>query len=313
MLITHGSIDGLFRKTKHYLIFIIVFLTGLGVSACSKQQIVVPTVTTVPTHVRLVGKFVWYDLFTHDLSSASRFYEELFGWSFFDTEPKSKGKRVKTITRDGVPIANAIHINPKKENVNESRWLSYMSVEDVDRASMFVKQNKGSIYIQPKNLPNRGRVAVVKDPYGALFALVGSSDGDPPDQGAVQNHWMGSELWTTNLEAAISFYKLLVGYELQLVDVGSDSKYHMLVKDGQLRAGIMKIPWDDVKPAWLPYIAVKDAMAVAEKAKMLGGKLIVEPDENIREGRVAIIEDPSGAVFAIQQTRDTASAGENQP
>ena len=311
MLITHGSIDGLFSKTKFCLIFIIVFLTGLGVSACSKQQIVVPPVTTAPTHVRLVGKFVWYDLFTHDLSSASRFYEELFGWSFFDTEPK--GKRVKTITRDGIPIANAIHIDPEKGNVNQSRWLSYMSVEDVDRASMFVKQNNGSIYIQPKNLPNRGRVAVVKDPYGALFALVGSSDGDPPDQGAVENHWMGSELWTTNLEAAISFYKLLVGYELQLVDVGSDSKYHMLMKDDQPRAGIVKIPWDNVKPDWLPYIAVEDVMTVAEKAKMLGGKLIVEPDENIREGRVAIISDPSGAVFAIQQLRDTASAGENRP
>ena len=63
----------------------------------------------------------------------------------------------------------------------------------------------------------------------------------------------------------------------------------------------MKIPWDDVKPNWLPYIAVKDVMAIVAKAEELGGKVLVEPDKAIREGRAAIIADPSGAVFAVQQ------------
>jgi len=63
----------------------------------------------------------------------------------------------------------------------------------------------------------------------------------------------------------------------------------------------VKIPWDDVKPNWLPYIAVEDVMAIVAKAEELGGKILVEPDKTIREGRVAIIADPSGAVFAVQQ------------
>ncbi len=29
----------------------------------------------------------------------------------------------------------------------------------------------------------------------------------------------------------------------------------------------MKIPWDNVKPNWLPYIAVEDVMAIVSKAK----------------------------------------------
>ena len=67
------------------------------------------------------------------------------------------------------------------------------------------------------------------------------------------------------------------------------------------------IPWDNVKPNWVPYIAVEDVMAITEKAKQLGGKLLIEPDKNVREGLVAIIADPSGAVFAIQQLQDAAS------
>jgi predicted enzyme related to lactoylglutathione lyase len=291
------------KKTRTFLILIksglFVLFLGLIMSACSKEQIIVPRVTPEPTQLHLVGKFVWYDLFTNDLQSAGRFYEGLFGWSFSDTA--SRERVIKTISRDGVPIANAIHIDSKKGNVNECLWLSYMSVEDVDRSLTVAKKNNGTIYMQPKDLPNRGRVAIVKDPEAALFAVVTTSDGDPPDQGFVRNHWMGSELWSKNPEAALEFYHLLTGYEQRLVDMGAGQKYRLLVKNGQTRGGIVKIPWDDVKPNWLPYIAVEDVMAIVARVKKLGGRVLLAPDKAIREGRVAIIADPSGAVFAVQQ------------
>ena len=271
----------------------------LAVSSCAKKYVIVPKVTPEPKHQHHVGKFVWYDLFTHNLQSTVPFYEELFGWSFADTLPGED--RVKTILRDGIPIANAIQIDRIKIDVNESRWLSYMSVEDVDEASMLVEQENGSIYVAPKNLPDRGRVAVVMDPDGAAFAIVNTSDGDPPDEGIVENHWMGSELWTTNIDEATRFYNVLVGYEKQVLAIGIDLTYHLLVREGQPRAGIVKILWDDVKPNWLPYIAVSDVMAISERVERLGGTLLVAPDKEIREGRTAIIADPSGAVFAIQQ------------
>lgn len=286
-------------KVKSSLVIFCALFLWLGVSACTKQQIIVPKVTPEPTHKHHVGKFVWYDLFTHDLQSTVPFYEELFGWSFADTLQGED--RVKTILRDGVPIANAIQIDQVKIDVNESRWLSYLSVDDVDETSMLVEKEKGLIYLAPKDLPDRGRVAVVIDPDGAAFALVNTSDGDPPDEGIMENHWMGSELWTTNIDAATRFYNVLVGYEEKVLAIGIDSTYHLLVKDGQPRAGIVKILWDDVKPNWLPYIAVSDVMAISEHVERLGGTLLVEPDKDIRKGRTAIIADPSGAVFAIQQ------------
>jgi hypothetical protein len=112
------------------------------------------------------------------------------------------------------------------------------------------------------------------------------------------------------VDSAVDFYHLLVGYEKELVDVGTESKYCLLVKDGQLRAGMVNIPRDDIKPNWVPYIAVEDVMTVAQKAKRLGGILLIEPDKKVREGMLAIISDPTGAVFAVQQLSDTAPMGE---
>ena len=290
-------------KFSSVVFFVLVIL--MGVSACSRQQVVVPKVTPETTSQHLAGKFVWYDLFTHDLQSTVPFYEELFGWSFADTLPGES--RVKTVFRDGVPIANAVQIDRLKIDVNESRWLSYMSVADVDEASLLVEQENGSVYVAPKDLPDRGRVAVVMDPAGAAFAIVHTSDGDPPDEGIVENHWMGSELWTTDIDGAASFYNRLVGYEKQVLAIGINATYHLLIKYGQPRAGIVKILWEDVRPNWLPYIAVSDVIAISEKAENLGGKLLVAPDKEIREGRTAIIADPSGAVFAVQQFEELLS------
>jgi predicted enzyme related to lactoylglutathione lyase len=308
MTSTNKNSNALFSETKFCWVFVIVFLMVMGVSACSKRQAIAPKLTPEPTNLRFVGKFVWFDLFTHDLQTASHFYEELFGWSFYPAE--SGRKLVNTIIREGIPIANAIQINRKKNKVRKSKWLSYVSVEDVDRSTKLVEQNNGIIYMRPKELPNRGRVAVVKDPQGAVFAMITVLGGDPPDKGVMENFWMGSELWTSHMDSALKFYHLLVGYEQKLVDVKSDSKYCLLLQDGQPLAGMVKIPVDDVKPNWVPYIAVEDVMAISDKAKQLGGILLIEPDKRVREGMVAIISDPNGAVFGVQQLPGASSMGE---
>jgi predicted enzyme related to lactoylglutathione lyase len=268
----------------------------------------VPKLTSEPTNLRLTGKFVWFDLFTNDLEASGRFYEELFGWAFHPGE--FGGTSVHTIHREGVPIGNAVQINREKSKVRKSRWLGYVSVEDVDQSTMVVKENDGTVHINPKELPNRGRVAVVTDPQGAVFAMVTASEGDPLDQGIMENFWLGSELWTSHVDSALNFYGFLVGYEKRSVDVKSGETYSLLVKDGQPRAGMVEIPWDDVKPNWVPYIAVEDVIAIADKAEQLGGTLLIAPDPKVREGTAAIISDPDGAVFGVQQLSNAASTGE---
>jgi uncharacterized protein len=279
-----------------------VFLAAvmaLFVVSCATHFPRVPAVAPEPTDLHLEGKFIWFDLFTSDLQTTQRFYEALFGWSFQETP--SGENQVLTIRREGVPIANAVSVDRTKIKDPASRWLSYMSVADVDQTVLRIEINQGSIYMPPKDLPDRGRVAVVKDPEGALFAVLTASGGDPPDPAFDLNDFLGSELWARHLESAVKFYQALVAYEIEMVDVGSEKDYHLLVRDDQPRAGVVQIPWDDVKPNWVPYIAVDDVAAVAARVEPLGGRLLIAPNPEIREGNAAIIADPSGAVFAIQE------------
>ena len=53
-----------------------------------------------------------------------------------------------------------------------------------------------------------------------------------------------------------------------------------------------------VPPHWTTYVTVKSADETAAKAKSLGGKVIVEPFDVMTFGRMAVIQDPAGAIFA---------------
>lgn len=54
-----------------------------------------------------------------------------------------------------------------------------------------------------------------------------------------------------------------------------------------------------MSPHWLSYFLVDDVDVVATKAEALGSKLSLEPMTMERVGRMSVIADPQGAVFAI--------------
>jgi len=268
------------------------------VTACTGRQAIVPAITPNPTGIYHVGKFVWFDLLTNDMPGTKRFYEELFNWEF-EGGP-SDDSFYATIIKNGTPIASVIYLKRADEKVSESRWLSYLSVPDVDRAVDHVRQGGGVVLKKPRDFPDRGRIAVVRDPQGAILALLRAKGGDPLDSDLAIGKWMWNELWTTDVDAAITFYKTLAGFKQETIDTSPGETYRQLKLADRARAGVVPIPWEDVKPNWLPYVAVSDISATVERAKALGGKVLIEPGETIRDDSVAVITDPFGAALAIQ-------------
>ena len=55
--------------------------------------------------------------------------------------------------------------------------------------------------------------------------------------------------------------------------------------------------------AWLSYVSVASADDAAKKAKSLGGKLLQEPFDVMDVGRMANVQDPQGAKFALWQAK----------
>lgn len=247
----------------------------------------------------MTGEFVWYDLFTEDVSSASQFYEQLFGWSFVPS--LSGNSRVKRIFSGDTYIGNAIEIIPRKKNESESQWLSYVAVESVEDTVKLVKKNGGIIKISPREIPRKGRVAVCLDSQKAVFAIINPREPDNSLVSGGFNNWLGNELWTEDVEQAERFYGNIFGYDMQTIEMQGGETYQMFVRGGQLRAGIVKIPFADVAPNWVPYVVVEDTLATAKKVVRLGGQLLTEPDRDLPENAAVIVADPNGVVFGIQQ------------
>ena len=76
----------------------------------------------------------------------------------------------------------------------------------------------------------------------------------------------------------------------------------VLGTDGQARATIVALPWDDVEPNWIPYIPVADAAATMRRVVDAGGGVLMQSGDAAGATAVAIVMDPTGGVFAIQQT-----------
>jgi uncharacterized protein len=264
---------------------------------CEQKEIIVPPITKTPTNNKLTGKIVWHDLLTDDVNSVKSFYGNLFDWKFDNSgDPEAI---YTTILFNGNPIGGIIRLEKKDGEVEyASQWMEYISVDDVDKIIEKAKKQNCKIYREPFDIMNRGRIAIFADTRGALIAVVNSSSGDPEDIEPEYNNWFWDELWTDDINNSVDFYKSLFGYSTEEYKTRAEDDYVILRTKEKRRAGVIKIPFKEVKPNWLPFVAVKDVKEVEKKIKELGGEVLVA-SEGIIGNEAAIIADPSGAVLTI--------------
>jgi len=248
----------------------------------------------------LLGKFVWYDLITDDAEVARRFYGGLFGWTFETTEGPL-GDEYILVRDDGVYIGGIVTRADPSDGTEFSRWLPYVSVADVDVSADRARAAGGEVAVAPLDV-RLGRVAAIVDPEGAALGLARSNIGDPDDATTAggPGRVMWTELLTSDEAGAASFYEAVVGYKA--VTVERRGGRYTVLSDGQVeRAGILLNP-TDWEPQWLTYFGVEDPAAAAERAAALGGRVLLEPTSEVREGTMALVTDPTGAVLALQKS-----------
>ena len=269
-------------------LFLLIFPMACGLT--------LPPITEQTTGQQHTGKFIWFDLLTDDVAAVKSFYADIFAWEFDGSE-----SGYTKIMHKGDYIGGIIYSERLDQKVSEAQWLSYLSVPDVDRATEFLRQNGGGILREPMDLDERGRASVVADPQGAVFVMLSTRDGDPEDIKPRLGEWLWCELITINANDAASFYTSLVGYTQDAREVGEGRMYYVMKYDDIPRVGILKRPWENIRPNWLPYIRVEDPAVVADRVPTIGGKVIIAPDPGIRKGTVAVIADPTGAALAVQK------------
>ena len=115
------------------------------------------------------------------------------------------------------------------------------------------------------------------------------------------------ELSTTDQNAAKSFYSSLFGWTSQDFPMGPTDFYTMFQLEGRDTAAAYTMRPEQrpmgVPPNWMIYIGVESADDASSRVAPLGGKLLRPPFDVFDVGRMAVVQDPTGAVFALWQPK----------
>ncbi|MGC2425370.1 MAG: VOC family protein [Nitrospirota bacterium] len=279
---------------------LLVVLLGFACAVpAMAAPIQLPAIVEPASQEHHVGKLVFVELVTPDLAAAKQFYTGLFGWTFRDIQ--AGGREYAEAMLDGSPVAGLVQKNVPANEHRQPAWLSFFAVVDVDAATKIALQNGAKVLFEPHTIPDRGREAVFADPQGAVFAVLASSSGDPPDVLAAPGEWIWTSLITTDPDTDAAFYQKLFGYEAFELPASKGSQHLLLASDNYARASVNTLPENrpNVHPHWLNFVRVEDTVKMTAKVVALGGRVLVEPHIDRQGGKVAVVADPSGAPFGL--------------
>ena len=114
-----------------------------------------------------------------------------------------------------------------------------------------------------------------------------------------------AELTTTDVAKATEFYAQLFGWSFQAMKMDK-GPYHVAKAGDTSVGGIMSMPPDAPKmpPTWGVYITVNNVDGIVRECQALGGTLCAGPFDVPGVGRMAVLQDPQGAVFNVMAYSD---------
>lgn len=272
---------------------LVLATTVLGVLAAQTPR--ASAAAAAVAAVAPAGEFVWHDIITHDAAAIRTFYGSLFGWTFQPGQGVEPNYTI--IKQDGAPIGGIV---TAREPDTVPQWLSYVVVADVDRAAAAFSGAGGRVYRAPLDARKNLRVAVVGDAQGAPLGLASRGPDIPAGSVPAIHRWLWMEYLAVDPAPALDFYSRVIGYTSEVSETRAGFSYHLLKTD-RARAGLFASPWKRETALWLPYVRVADAAATAARVSELGGRVVLAPRDDIRNGSLAVVLDPSGAALALQR------------
>ena len=244
------------------------------------------------------GTFNWIEVGTSDQNAAKYFYTSLFGWTAQDY-PMGPDSFYTMFLRDGKTVAAAYTLSKlETERHVPPHWNLYVAAASADDVAARAAELGGIVLAPPFDVYDFGRMTVIQDPTGAVFSVwqarshIGVSVRD--EFGSLC--W--SDLNTSDTQKAAAFYEGLLGWS---VDNSPDGYQHIRNADKHI-GGIGPLHDPKAPPHWLIYFWVADCDAATARAKELGARAWVEPFSLEKVGRIAVLADPQGSVFALYQS-----------
>jgi predicted enzyme related to lactoylglutathione lyase len=241
------------------------------------------------------GTFSWVDLATTDAAGAKSFYTGLFGWDVEDND--AGGGAVYTMCRvDGDAVCGLYEMSDDMRTADvPPNWMSYVTVAVAVAAAARANELGGRVVDDAFDVLDVGRMAVLKDPQGAIFAV-----WQPRTRiGAERVNDAGclcmNEVATPDVEAARSFYESLFGWTIEAS--GAPDGPSMVFNGGHVNGAVFALP-EGMAPHWRPCFTVESTEKAVERVRELGGEQLGEPLD-IGHGSIAMVRDRKGALFTM--------------
>jgi uncharacterized protein len=254
----------------------------------------------------------WVDTGQPDPEAAVEFYGHLFGWEFEDRMPADSPGRYFVAQLRGRDVA-AVGSQPEQAP-QTPMWNTYIWVDSADEAAAAVKEAGGSALMEPFDVGDAGRMAVLADPAGAAFCVWQPGQAKGAQLVNEPGAWSMSALNTRDPEGAKKFYGAVFGWETDTFDLGGAEVTLWRLPGFVGGEPLQPVPRDlvatmapmsseqfpGVPPHWSVDFWVDDVDATAAKATELGGRVVAAPyDIPGAELRQAVLADPQGAAFSV--------------
>jgi len=247
--------------------------------------------------------FCWIELATSDQAAAKKFYTSLFGWST-DDSPMGPGAFYTMFRQQGKEVGGGYTLMPDQVKMNvPPNWLVYVAVADADASAAKAKSLGGNVLAGPMDVMELGRMAVIADPTGAVFAVWQAKQHSGIESIGGDGTFSWADLNTSDPKRAADFYSNLFGWKLEKGEHDPEGGY-LHIKNGEHYIGGIppaKHLQPAVPPHWLIYFHASDCDAFSNKAKSLGANVCFGPMTMENVGRFSIAADPQGAYFALFQ------------
>ena len=116
------------------------------------------------------GTFIWNELISADQSGSSQFYAKLLGWERKEVDT-GDDKSYSIFIKNGRIVGGMMGL-PDDDPTATSHWEPYIAVDNVDACAERIPRLGGKLLTPPHDIPDIGRVCLIRDPSGAQVALV---------------------------------------------------------------------------------------------------------------------------------------------
>ena len=160
----------------------------------------------------------WVDTSQPDAEAALPFYRGLFGWEFENVMPDgSEGEYFIGRIRGGDVAA----VGSIPEGAPPmAMWNTYIWVASADDAVSKVRDAGGGVVLDPLDVMDHGRMAVLTDPEGAVFNVWEAKDHKGAQVVNEHGALNFNGLATRDLDGAKPFYGAVFGWEVLALPAG---------------------------------------------------------------------------------------------